>query len=214
AIGLRDISRTIRENLDLAPADILLSAIPEKLRGVEGREDILGRAIDEVRDYYDYVIVDCPPNVGLLTFNAVKGCSEAIVPMDPSFFSVHGIGKVCEMFDLLAKETGHRVTPRILVTLYYGRTPFVKAVLEEIRNHLAGQYFQTVIRYSVKLAEAASHGQPIAHYCRQCAGFEDYRAFAAEVLQAEAGTSIEDSIAEPASSAPEPGFPTTEAVWN
>ncbi len=126
---LPDITRTVRENLDVAPADILLSAIPETLAGRIGRENILSDAIAGVRGYYDYVVVDCPPNVGLLTFNALKACSEAIVPMDPSFFSLHGIGKLLETFDVLARETDHHIAARVLVTLYSGRTPFVKAVV-------------------------------------------------------------------------------------
>lgn len=182
---LRDVIRTVRENLDVAPADVLLSAIPETLVGLVGRENILSDAIAGVRDHYDYVVVDCPPNVGLLTFNALKACSEAIVPMDPSFFSLHGIGKLLETFDALAKETDHHIAARVLVTLYSGRTPFVKAVVDEIRHHLAGRHFETVIRYSVKLAEAASHGVPIADYCKHCAGFDDYQALTAEVLQQE-----------------------------
>jgi chromosome partitioning protein len=186
--GLRDITRPAQENLDVAPADILLSAVPEKLAGVAGRENILQEALADAGDEYDYVVVDCPPNVGLLTFNALKACSEAIVPMDPSFFSLHGIGKVLETFDVLARETGHHITARVLVTLYPGRTPFVKAVVNEVHNHLSGRHFQTTIRYSVKLAEAASHGLPIAHYCRHCAGFDDYQALTAEVLQQEASS--------------------------
>jgi chromosome partitioning protein len=180
--GLDDIVCRISENLDLAPTDILLSGAPEKLARVQGREDILSQALAEVGDKYDYVVVDCPPSVGLLTFNAVKACSEAIVPMDPSFFSLHGIGKVLETFDLLERETGHHVTARVLVTLYPGRSPFVKAVLEDVHTHLHGRYFRTLIRYSIKLAEAASHGLPITQYCRQCVGFDDYQALCAEVL--------------------------------
>jgi chromosome partitioning protein len=184
--GLRDVIRPVRENLDVAPADILLSAAPETLAGLVGRENILSDAIAGIRGDYDYVVIDCPPNVGLLTFNALKACSEAIVPMDPSFFSLHGIGKLLETFDVLAKEADHHIAARVLVTLYSGRTPFVKAVVEEVRHHLDGRHFETVIRYSVKLAEAASHGVPITHYCRRCAGFDDYQALAAEVLQQEA----------------------------
>src|SRR5919197_5612286 len=161
---LRDVILPVLDNLDVAPADILLSAIPEKLAGLTRREDILSDALAEVRGDYDYVIVDCPPNVGLLTFNALKACSEAIVPMDPSFFSLHGIGKLMETFDVLARETGHHVAARVLVTLYSGRTPFVKAVVDEIRQHLEGRYFDVIIRYSVKLAEAASHGVPVVDY--------------------------------------------------
>ena len=185
------------ENLSLAPADILLSGAPERLAGVIGREDVLSEALAEVRDRYDYVIVDCAPGVGLLTFNALKACSEAIVPMDPSFFSLHGIGKVLETFDLLERETGHHITARVLVTLYTGRSPFVKAVLEDVQTHLSGRCYQTFIRYSVKLAEAASHGLPITQYCTQCVGFDDYRSLAAEVLQQDAvisETSIADDV--------------------
>jgi len=184
--ALREVIRTVRENLDVAPADILLSAIPETLAGLVGREDILSEAVASVRGHYDYVIVDCPPNVGLLTFNALRACSEAIVPMDPSFFSLHGIGKLLETFDVLVKETDHHIEARVLVTLYPGRSPFVRAVVDEMRRHLDGRHFDTVIRYSVKLAEAASHGVPIAHYCKRCAGFDDYQVLAAEVLRQEA----------------------------
>jgi chromosome partitioning protein len=194
---LSDIAYKVFENLSLAPADILLSGAPERLAGVIGREDVLSEALAEVRDRYDYVIVDCAPGVGLLTFNALKACSEAIVPMDPSFFSLHGIGKVLETFDLLERETGHHVTARVLVTLYTGRSPFVKAVLEDVQTHLSGRCYQTFIRYSVKLAEAASHGLPITQYCTQCVGFDDYRSLAAEVLQQDAvisETSVADDV--------------------
>lgn len=182
---LGDVIRTVRENLDVAPADIRLSAISERLAGLVGREDILSEAIASVEGRYDYVVVDCPPNVGLLTFNALKACSEAIVPMDPSFFSLHGLGKQLETINVLAQQTDHHIVARVLVTLYSGRSPFAKAVLDEVRRHLAGRHFETVIRYSVKLAEAASHGVPIAHYTRHCVGFDDYQALAAEVLQQE-----------------------------
>jgi len=192
--ALRDVIRTVRDNLDVAPADILLSAIPDTLAGLVGRENILSDAIAGVRGSYDYVVVDCPPNVGLLTFNALKACSEAIVPMDPSFFSLHGIGKLLETFDVLEKETGHQIAVRALVTLYSGRTAFAKAVADDIRHHLYGRHFETVIRYSVKLAEAASHGVPIAHYCRWCVGFEDYQALATEVLLQEAARAENGSV--------------------
>jgi chromosome partitioning protein len=185
--NLLDIIRSVGDHLDLAPSDILLSAIPEALAGVSGREDILSRAFVDLGDRYDYVIVDCPPNVGLLTFNALKACNEALIPMDPSFFSLHGIGKLFETFQLLERETGHHVSPRVLVTLYSGRAAFVKAVVDEVHRHLAGEHFTTVVRQSVKLAEAASHGVPVSAYAKRSVGFEDYQALANEVMQQEAG---------------------------
>jgi chromosome partitioning protein len=184
---IADVIRPVGENFDLAPADILLSAAPEVLAGAPGRENVLAWALAGLEGRYDYVIVDCPPNVGLLTFNALKACSEAVIPMDPSFFSLHGIGKLFETFELLERQTGHRIAARVLVTLYPGRTPFVRAVVDEVRRHLAGRHFETVVRHSVKLAEAASHGLPVTRYARHSVGFEDYQALANEILQQEAG---------------------------
>src|SRR5262245_19652324 len=183
---ISEIAYKVAGNLDLAPADILLSGAPERLAGMMGREDVLSEAFTEVRDRYDYVIVDCAPGVGLLSFNVLKACSEAIVPMDPSFFSLHGIGKVLETFDVLERQTGHHINARVLVTLYAGRSPFVKAVLEDVQTHLSGRSFHTFIRYSVKLAEAASYGLPITQYSTRCVGFDDYRSLAEEVLQQDA----------------------------
>jgi chromosome partitioning protein len=188
------VTRTVGENFDLAPSDILLSAVPEALAGLPGRENILTRAFAVLPGRYDYVIVDCPPNVGLLTFNALKACTEALIPMDPSFFSLHGIGKLFETFQLLERETGHRISARVLVTLYSGRTTFVKAVVEEVHRHLAGEHFETIIRQSVKLAEAASHGVPVSEYATHSAGYEDYQALANEILQQEVATATAEVV--------------------
>jgi chromosome partitioning protein len=194
-ITIADIVRRVGENFDLAPADILLSTIPETLAGVPGRENVLTWSFAHLDDRYDYIIVDCPPSVGLLTFNALKACNEAVVPMDPSFFSLQGIGKLFETFDMLEKATGHRVSARVLITLYSGRSPFVKAVVDEVHQHLPGRHFETVVRYSVKLAEAASHGVPITRYAKESAGYEDYRNVAREILAQEgAVATVEEPV--------------------
>ena len=211
-VGIADIVRTVDESLDLAPADILLSTIPETLAGLPGRENVLTWAFAGLADRYDYVIVDCPPSIGLLTFNAFKACTEAVIPMDPSFFALQGIGKLFETFDMLEKATGHRVEARVLVTLYSGRSPFVKAVLDDVHRHLPDRCFSTVVRYSVKLAEAASHGLPITRYAKDSAGYADYRSLAEEVLAQEggevAGRGRRDASA---AAGPEPG-PAPEGV--
>ncbi len=182
---LPDVVRPILPNLDLIPSDILLSAVPEKLSGLSGRESRLAKALPEVANRYHYIIVDCPPNVGLLTFNALMACTEAIIPLDPSFFSLHGIAKLLETLDLLSRQAGHKVKPRALVTLYPGRSDFVRDVVEEIRKHMGDRSLKTVIRFSVKLSEAASHGVPICEYSHRCAGFEDYRSLARELMEQE-----------------------------
>jgi chromosome partitioning protein len=183
--SLRDVRRTVLPGLDLVPADIVLSAVPDKLSAVSGREYRLAKALAEVSGEYHYVIVDCPPNVGLLTFNALMACSETIIPMDPSFFALHGIGKLMETLDLLARRAGHEIDARALITLYTGRVDFVREVVADIRKHLPDRVFDTIVRYSIKLAEAASHGLPIVEYSRRCAGYDDYRMVTAEILQQE-----------------------------
>jgi chromosome partitioning protein len=211
---LREIIRPVHKKLDVAPADILLSAAPEELTGLPNRENILAERLDEVRTRYDYIIIDCPPHVGLLTFNALSACAEAIVPIDSSFFALHGIGKLLETFDALAKKTGHEIAVHALITLYSGRSQFAREIVADVRKHLAGRCFNTVIRYSIKLAEAASHGVPIAGYCHRCAGFEDYEALAAEVLQMEAAwPPIESAneIALESAGSPRPTAPKTTA---
>ena len=204
---LRDIIVNVQKNLDLAPTDIMLATLPEELAGAPGQEDRLSEALADVRQDYDYIIVDCPPNVGPLTFNALKACSEVIIPVEPSFFSLHGIGMQMETLDLLARKAGHQISARALITLYTGRFDFVKAMVEEIRKHLGDRSFTTVIRFSVKLAEAAAHGVPIAEFSKRSAGFADYRALAREVLEQESpkwAPSVVEEIPEEAFS-PAPG---------
>jgi chromosome partitioning protein len=182
---LRNVVRCVRPNLDLIPSDIQLSAASERLAAIFGREDRLSEALHDVRRQYDYIIVDCPPNIGVLTFNALMACSEAIIPMDPSFFSLHGIGKMLETLDLLERKKEHTIQVHALLTLYAGRSEFAKEVAAEIRKHLGDKALDTVIRFSFKLAEAASHGIPICDYCKRCAGFEDYWSLTREILQQE-----------------------------
>ena len=179
------VKLAVGKNLDLVPSNILLSALPEISTSVPGRENLLSGLVDAVRERYDYMLVDCPPGVGILTFNALMACREAIVPVEPGFFSLHGIAKLLETFELLERDAGHVIVPRALLTMYCGRTRFAREVGEEIRRHLDGRCYQTVIRHSVKLAEAASHALPIADYCQHCVGFDDYALLCAEVLQAE-----------------------------
>jgi len=190
--SLRDVIIKTRENLDLVPSDVLLSALPEKLREMPRKEDRLAEALQEVRQDYDYVIIDCPPNVGLLTFNALKACSEAIIPVEPSFFCLHGIAKQLETLELLARKSSHDIQARALITLYSTRSDFGKTMAEEIRKHLGELCFNTLIRYSVKLPESAGQGLTIAEFSTRSAGFADYRALAQEILEQE--TSAESDL--------------------
>src|SRR5881397_2244269 len=183
--ALGEVIVKVRDNFDIAPSDVLLSALPEKLREIPEKEGRLSLALEGVRQNYDYVIVDCPPHVGLLTFNALMACSEAIIPVEPSFFSLHGIVRQLETLDLLARKSGHHISARALITLYSTRSDFSKMMAEEIRQNLGESCFKTLIRFSAKLPESVGHGLPVAEYSTRSAGYADYKALAAELLEQE-----------------------------
>ncbi len=184
--GIEQLSRVsigVAENLDVAPSGIVLSALEQKLASepVETRTDRLATALDKLPEPYDYVLIDCPPNVGLLTFNALRAASEVIVPLETSHFAIHGVEKLLETIGLLAERLDHELTVRVLPTLYDGRTRFARQTLAKIRERFGDTCFDTVIRLNVKLRETASRGLPIHRYAPSANGAIDYGALAVEV---------------------------------
>ena len=184
--GFEQLSRVsihVAENLDIAPSGIVLSALEQKLatEPVETRTDRLANAIGKLPEPYDYVLIDCPPNVGLLTFNALRAASEVIVPLETSHFAIHGVEKLLETIGLLAERLDHELTVRVLPTLYDGRTRYARQTLTKIRERFGDTCFDTVIRLNVKLRETAGRGIPIHRYAPSANGAIDYGALAVEV---------------------------------
>jgi chromosome partitioning protein len=172
------------DGIAVAPSGIVLSALEQKLAsdGAEDRTERLRRALDEVQDRFDFALIDCPPSVGVLTFNALRAASEVLVPLETSHFAIHGVQKLLETIALLADRIGHQVDVRILPTLYDGRTRFARETLAEIRGLFGDLCFDTVIRSNVKLREAARRGRPINRIARSANGAIDYGALAVEVV--------------------------------
>jgi chromosome partitioning protein len=183
SVGLADVCVKTRDDLYVAPSGIVLSALEQKLatEPVETRTVRLADALTSVRDAFDYVLIDCPPNVGVLTFNALRAASEVIVPLETSYFAIHGVQKLLETIALLTERIGHDLRVRILPTLYDGRTRYARKTLSEIREMFKDLCFDTVIRQNVKLREAASRGKPINFISRRANGALDYAALAVEV---------------------------------
>jgi len=171
------------ERLSLAPAGIVLSALEQRLatEPVETRTERLSRALEPLQQDYDYALIDCPPSVGLLTFNALRAASEVIVPLETSPFAIHGVEKLLETIGLLVERIGHELSVRVLPTLYDGRTRYARQTLSRIRERFKDMCFDTVIRSNVKLREAAARGIPISSYARTANGAVDYGALATEV---------------------------------
>ncbi len=214
SMRLDEIVVSADENLDVAPSGVILSALEQKLaaEGAKGRTERLARALEQLPKPYDFVLIDCPPNIGILTFNALRAAQEVIVPLETSYYAMHGVGKLLETIGLLEDRVGHELSTRILPTLFDGRTRFAKRALAEIRetykdlvfdtvirqNVRLRLVFDTVIRQNVRLREAAQRGLPIAKLDRRCYGFVDYMSLALELLfdqiqQAE----VEEEIPQP-----------------
>ena len=192
---LEEIVAIGSENLDVAPSGIVLSALEQRLASepVETRTGRLRAALAPLADTYDYALIDCPPSVGLLTFNALRAASEVIVPLETSHFAIHGVEKLLETIGLLVERIGHDLEVRVLPTLYDGRTRYGRETLSRIRERFKDMCLDTVIRSNVKLREAAARGLPIVKFARTANGAIDYGALAVEIEAL--GLSTEDLLA-------------------
>ena len=175
----------ISENLHLAPSGISLSILEQSLSGIQGRETRLKRAIEGMGLYYDYLIIDCPPSLGLLTFNALIASTEVVVPIEMGLFSLHGISRLYEIISMVRERTGHELRVKLLATLYDKRTRISGEVLQNIKEHFKESVFQTVIHTNVKLKEASGFGKSIVAYDPKSRGFMDYSSLLNEVIAEE-----------------------------
>jgi len=183
--ALHDVTVQVAENFDMAPSDIGLSTFEHNLSMVQGRETRVKEAIGGLYQVYDYIIIDCPPSLGLLTFNALMASTEVFIPIEMGLFSLHGTGRLLEILDIVRVKTEHEVRVKIIATMFDGRTRIAKEVLKDIEAHFKGQMFQTVINANVKLREAPGFGKSIVDYAGNSKGCKDYVALANEVLAEE-----------------------------
>src|SRR3954467_10381888 len=180
--SLKEITWQIASNFDLAPSTISLAALETELHGIPGRQDRLSGALARVANDYDFCIVDCPPNVGLLTFNAMRASSDVIIPVETGYFSLHGLTKQLELLEQLKKQCHQDLRIRILATLYDIRTKLAREVLAELRDQFGSLLMDSTINFNTKLKEAASFGQPITEYDAASKGFKDFLKLARELM--------------------------------
>lgn len=192
---LADIRCLISDQLSLLPANIDLAAAEMELVDLKGREFVLSRALNtflEAEDF-DYVIMDCPPSLGVLTINALTAAQEVFIPLQPHFFALQGLSKLFETSALVSRRLnrGLKVTG-VILCLYETGTRLAADVIDDLKRFLASsepdtpwantQIFSTKIRRNIKLAEAPSFGQSIFEYAPSCNGAKDYGGLAAEVM--------------------------------
>ena len=184
-LRLDNITHQIAEKFFIAPSDLNLSLLEQILSMTDGRETRLKGAIEELRQTYDYIFIDCPPSLGLLTFNSLMASTEVFIPIDMGFFSLHGTGKLLEIIDMVRDRTGHLIRVKVIATMVDKRTRISNQMLQNLKDRFTDSMFTTVIHTNVKLKEAASLGKTIVDYEKKSRGYMDYRALAEEVVEEE-----------------------------
>lgn len=169
--------------LDVVPSSLLLSAADLELGGVVGRELILKRSLDKVRNEYDVIVIDCPPALGLLSLNALAAVEKVVIPVQSEYLALHGVRQLLDTIDQVRSIYNPTlVVGGVLICLHDSRKRLARAVADTIRNYFGELVFNSVVRSNVSLAEAPASGQTIFEYAPKSSGAEDYAALADEVL--------------------------------
>jgi len=193
-IPLRDIVWQISQNLELAPSSIELAAFEPQLAGRDHREECLHNVLTQVEEIYDFVIIDCPPSVGLLTFNALRAADEVIIPVETGYFSLCGLTRQLETLTVLREQCRQKIKVRILASMYDVRTKLAREVLGEMKKKYNAEMFKTIINFNTKLKEASSFGQPITEYDPSSKGMRDFVELAKEIVQSRQDESFTQRI--------------------
>lgn len=182
----QSVHKTSIENLDLIPSNVNLAGAEIELLGINDKEYILKGAIDYIRDDYEYVIIDCPPSLNMLTVNAMTTADTILVPIQCEYYALEGISQLIHTIDLVQERLNPALKMEgVVFTMYDGRTNLSNEVVDNVRTNLNTTIYKTIIPRNVRLAEAPSHGLPINLYDNKSAGAESYRLLAKEVIDRE-----------------------------
>lgn len=167
--------------LDIIPSNIDLSGIEVELVYMTQREYVLKKIFEEIRNGYDYITIDCPPSLGLLTINAFTGSDAVIIPIQCEFFALEGLSQLMNTIRLVKKRLNENIAiDGVVLTMRDSRSNLGKQVAEEIKKFFAGTVFETTIPRNVRLAESPSYGEPIYIYDKNCVGAKAYKSLTEE----------------------------------
>ncbi len=180
------IIKTGTEGLDLIPASVSLSGAEVELVNVKGREKRLKKAMDKVKKKYDYIFIDCPPSLGLLTVNSLTAVDSVLIPIQCEFYALEGVAQLMNTIEIVKKNLNSKLEIEgVILSMFDGRTNLSIQVVEEVKKYFGRKVYTTVIPRNVRLAEAPSYGLPIVEYDPRSTGAEAYREFAEEFLKSE-----------------------------
>ncbi len=174
------------DNLDIVPGSIELAGAEIELIEFENREYLLKSQLQKIKEQYDYILVDCPPSLGLLTINALVAVDSVIIPIQCEYYALEGVSQLVNTFNLVKKSINPNLYIQgVLLSMFDGRTNLSIQVVEEVKKHFKGLVYATIIPRNIRLAEAPSFGLPVIHYDRKSKGAEAYLELAEEFMSLE-----------------------------
>ncbi|MFH1508524.1 MAG: AAA family ATPase [Candidatus Omnitrophota bacterium] len=185
--ALPEIIQKVDGNFDIAPSSIILSTLEQEMAYEIGRESRLSDILSGFKADYDYILIDCPPNLGILTINAVRATDEIIIPVEASRFSLEGLSQLTSIIELVKERLDHKVDSKVLVTNFDSRLRHSFIMLDRIKSAFKKMMYSTIIHVNVKLKEAQNQGLHIWKFDKYCRGAKDYFSLAREVITMEEG---------------------------
>jgi len=182
---LDEIIQNLGENFDIAPSSLILSTLEQELSGEIGRESRLYETLNNFKNNYDYILIDCPPNLGILTINAIRSANEIIIPVEASRFSLEGLSQLTSIIELVNTRLNHNVGFRVLVTNFDSRLQHSFKMLDKIKADYQNKMFSNIIHVNVKLKEAQNEGLNVFTYDKYCRGAKDYFSLSREIITQE-----------------------------
>ena len=171
------------KNLDILPTNVNLAGAEIELQDEENRDTKLKEKVDAIRSEYDFIIIDCPPSLSLLTINALTAADSVLIPIQCEYYALEGLGQMVKTINLIRKRLNKKLTVEgVVFTMYDARTNLSQQVVESVKETLDEYIYNAIIPRNVRLAEAPSYGQPITEYDTRSSGAESYRMLAAEVI--------------------------------
>lgn len=188
-LGVGDVLiQTEMANLQMIPSHINLVGAEIEMLDAENRESLMKNALAPIKNDYDYIIIDCSPSLGLITVNSLTAADSVMIPVQPEFFALEGLGKLLQTIRLVQNGVNPDLTIEgFVVTMFNGRTKVHTQVVNELREHFKDMVFDTIIQRTIRLSEAPSHGKPIILYDVMSAGTTNYMNLAKEVLERNSG---------------------------
>jgi len=182
--GIKDIiKKTCVPGLFIAPSSIDLSGATVELVDAQDSNFFLKKALAPIKDAYDYIIIDCPPSLGVLTLNGLAAADEVYIPLQCEYFALEGLTLILQTISKVQKALNQRLTiGGIFFTMYDSRTRLAQDVVSQVSGYFKDRVFKTIIPRNVRLSEAPSHGLPICRYDPDCVGAKSYKKLAEEVI--------------------------------